>query len=149
MNRDLADRERESIAAGLASTDDELRRLAVERIFALPIREAIQHLIVSLGDSSWRVRKASVERLAACGEIELAADALISALSDGENPGRRNSYVEALVSIGSPVVSKLIETLGSGVSETDDLEVEKCRSTRSPNARLPGCSVLRTPAAIN
>ncbi len=120
MNRDLADRERESIAAGLASDDDELRRLAIERILALPIRDAISRLIASLGDSSWRVRKASVERLAACGETELAAIALIGALSDGENPGRRNSAVEALVRMGRPVVPKLIETLHS-----QDIDVRK------------------------
>ncbi|MBW2722774.1 MAG: HEAT repeat domain-containing protein [Deltaproteobacteria bacterium] len=113
MSCDLADRERESITAGLASRDAELRRLAVERILALPIRDAISGMIASLGDSSWRVRKASVGRLAACGEIELAADALIAALADGDNPGRRNSAVEALVSIGRPVLPKLIETLNS------------------------------------
>ncbi len=120
MNPDLAERERQSITAGLASSDDELRRLAVERILALPIRDAIPHLISSLGDSSWRVRKAGVERFVACGETDLVAEALIAALSDDENPGRRNSSVEALVSIGQPVVPKLIETLDS-----DDIDVRK------------------------
>jgi two-component system chemotaxis response regulator CheY len=61
MKSEISERERDSILAGLESSDDELRRLAVERVIELPILDAITHLISSLGDSSWRVRKAGVQ----------------------------------------------------------------------------------------
>ncbi len=120
MNPKSAERERRSIIIGLGSRDDELRRLAVERVLALPPSDAIPRLVTILGDSSWRVRKAGVERLVACGEIDTVTDALIAALSDSENPGRRNSAVEALVSVGAQAIPKLIESLGS-----DDVDVRK------------------------
>jgi HEAT repeat protein len=116
----LIERERDSIVAGLSSSDDELRRLSVERALVLPVAEAIGHLIVSLGDSSWRVRKAGVERLVASGERELVAQRLIRALSDGDNPGRRNSAVEALVLLGDCVLEPLIAAL-----DDDDVDVRK------------------------
>jgi HEAT repeat protein len=120
MSVDLGTRERESVIEELASRDEELRRLAVERILCLPVSEAIPHLIESLGDSSWRVRKSSVGRLQACDQPDAVADALIAALWDGENPGRRNSAVEALIGIGSPVVDRLITAL-----DADDVDVRK------------------------
>jgi HEAT repeat protein len=120
MSVDFGMRERESVIEELASRDEELRRLAVERILCLPVSEAIPHLIESLGDSSWRVRKSSVGRLQACDQSDAVADALIAALWDGENPGRRNSAVEALIGIGSPVVDRLIAAL-----DADDVDVRK------------------------
>ncbi|MCP5044274.1 MAG: hypothetical protein GY944_24865 [bacterium] len=120
MSTSLVDRERESILAGLSSSDDELRRLSVERLLALPVGEALGHLVVSLGDVSWRVRKAGVERLVACSETALVADALLAALADGENPGRRNAAVEALVCIGPEVLPRLVAELASG-----DVDVRK------------------------
>ena len=120
MSAEMAARERESIVDGLGSADDELRRLAVERVLTFPIAEAIPHLIASLGDSSWRVRKAGVERLIACGEPHAASEALIVALSDGDNPGRRNSAVAALIGIGSAIVPKLVSAL-----TTEDVDVRK------------------------
>lgn len=120
MNSEMSERERDSILAGLESSDDELRRLAVERVLELPILDAITHLVSSLGDSSWRVRKASVERLVACGETNIVADALIAAFSDGDNTGRRNSAVEALVAMGPLVLPQLIDSLDS-----EDIDVRK------------------------
>ena len=105
MNPDLDERDRESIAGDLESDDAELRRLAVERSGALPQDEAIRLLVDRLGDVSWRVRKAAVERLVTCSDSAHTADALIGALGDGENPGRRNAAVEALVACGVRVVS--------------------------------------------
>ena len=61
-------RDRDSILQDLASADDELRRLAVERLGLLPAAESIPHLVARLGDESWRVRKAAVERLAASAD---------------------------------------------------------------------------------
>lgn len=112
--------EQQRILEDLASRDDEIRRLAVERLSALPARDAIPRLVERLGDGSWRVRKAAVERLVGCSEAEDVADALVEALADGENPGRRNSAVEALMACGGPVVPRLVEALS-----TDDIDVRK------------------------
>jgi len=108
MIPDLDVRDRESIVGDLESEDAELRRLAVERTGALPQDEAIRLLVDRLGDASWRVRKAAVERLVTCSDSAQTADALIGALGDGENPGRRNAAVEALVACGVRVVPYLI-----------------------------------------
>jgi HEAT repeat protein len=124
MIQEMSERERDSILAGLESSDDELRRLAVERVLELPIRDAIRHLVSSLGDSSWRVRKAAVERLVASGESGIVADALIAAFSDGENPGRRNSAVAALVAIGPSVVPQLVDSLDNNDTDVRKLIVD-------------------------
>lgn len=110
-------RDYESIRVDLASEDDEVRRLAVERVGFLPGREAMQYLLACLGDPSWRVRKAAVERIAASPGDWDAPQFLIQALSDGDNPGRRNAAVEALVRCGSSAVPALIVA-------TDDPDVD-------------------------
>jgi HEAT repeat protein len=120
MISEVGDRERDGIVHDLASPDEEVRRLAVERLLALPADESIPRLIESLGDDSWRVRKAAVERLVSCSESQRVVDALIGALADGDNPGRRNSAVEALTVIGTAVIPKLLEALDS-----HDVDVRK------------------------
>ncbi len=113
-------RERESIELGLSSSDEELRRLAVESLAGLPPEEALPRLVERLGDPSWRVRKAAVERFVHAPEAWVAARSLIAALADGENPGRRNSAVEALVRCGARVVPPLLEA-----SASPDVDVRK------------------------
>ena len=56
-------RDRDSILRDLKSSDEEVRRLAVARVGTIGVEESIPLLVEGLGDSSWRVRKASVERL--------------------------------------------------------------------------------------
>jgi len=118
---------------GLDASGDELRRRSVERLLALPSAEAIPRLIDRLGDSSWRVRKAAIEQIVACAEFEQVAQALVSALADGENPGRRNAAVEALIGFGERVLPQLIEALGS-----DDADVRKL--VVDAIAGIGGCS---------
>ena len=101
-------RERDGILRDLASGDDELRRLAVERLVLLPAEEALPRLVERLGDESWRVRKAAVERLAALPEPAAACGPLVDALADGENPGRRNAALETLVRLGAAVLPGLL-----------------------------------------
>lgn len=113
-------RDRDSILRDLKSSDEEVRRLAVARVGTIGVEESIPLLVEGLGDSSWRVRKASVERLAACPNIAMAADALIPALGDEDNPGRRNAAVEALIQFGSEALSPLADAIG-----TDDPGVRK------------------------
>jgi HEAT repeat protein len=120
MSVTFDDRDRESVVRDLASSDEDVRRLAVERVGMFPVDEALPMLVERLGDASWRVRKAAVERMVACPESERVAGALVGALGDGENPGRRNSAVEALVHCGSRVVPGLL-----AATESDDIDVRK------------------------
>jgi HEAT repeat protein len=114
------DRERQSIVQDLASSDEEIRRLAVERVSTLPLAEALPLLVDRLGDESWRVRKSTVERLVSSSDAEGVVEALVAALADGENPGRRNSAVEALVECGPRGVPRLLEA-----ARGDDADVRK------------------------
>jgi HEAT repeat protein len=113
-------RERQSILQDVASRDEEVRRLAVERLVLLPPAEALPLCAERLGDASWRVRKAAVECLSAAPEEWPVAQHLIAALADGEDPGRRNAAVEALVRIGRRMVTPLLEA-----SASPDVDVRK------------------------
>ena len=114
------DRDRESVIRDLESRDDEVRRLAVERIDALPEDEACDRLLGRLGDSDWRVRKAAVGRLIAQRDETRVIRGLIAALADGDNPGRRNAAVEALITLGARALPALVEA-----STKDDVDVRK------------------------
>jgi HEAT repeat protein len=104
----------------LESADDEIRRLAVEGAAALPRSEAVEVLLGALGDLSWRVRKAAVERWVALPEAFEAPHALVRALADSENAGRRNAAVEALVHCGARALPALLDA-----SRSDDADVRK------------------------
>lgn len=118
MNFD--ERDRESVLRDLDSSDEEVRRLAVERVEMLSAADVVPCLVERLGDSSWRVRKTAVERLVSWPDTDSAAEALIAALADGENPGRRNAAVEALTSYGAAVVPHLI-----AATVVEDVDVRK------------------------
>lgn len=121
MSGGVEQRERESVRQDLASSDEEVRRLAVERLAAWASDDEGQaSLVECLGDPSWRVRKAAVERLSGMADPWRAADALIASLADGDNPGRRNAAVEVLTQSGSRVVPVLIEA-----TQDADVDVRK------------------------
>jgi HEAT repeat protein len=113
-------RDRESILEDLESMDEEVRRLAVDRLTLLPSAEAIPVLVERLGDSSWRVRKAAIDRLAASAESAEATRRLVAALGDGENTNRRNAALEALMRCGGKAVPTLLEA-----SHDPDVDVRK------------------------
>lgn len=113
-------RDRESIALDLKSTDEEVRRLAVERLTLLPSAEAIPVLVEQLGDSSWRVRKAAIDRLAASVESSEATRRLVAALGDDDNTNRRNAALEALMRCGRKAIPILVEA-----SHDQDVDVRK------------------------
>jgi HEAT repeat protein len=118
----------------LESPDEEVRRLAVERVAALPLHQTVSCLIERLGDESWRVRKAAVERLVACPDSSEAAEGLIGALADGENPGRRNAAVEALVRSGARVVDRLMVATTSEDPDVRKLVVDALAGIREPRS---------------
>ena len=126
-------RERDVIREDLRSPDEEVRRLAVERLAALD-SEALELLVARLGDSSWRVRKAAVARLVASPRSELVAEVLVAALSDGDDPGRRNAAVEALVGCGATVVPRLLEASKSGDVDVRKLAVDALAGIRDVRA---------------
>jgi HEAT repeat protein len=112
--------ERNTLFADLRHSDEEVRRLAVERLSLLPSTDAVTPLVESLGDPSWRVRKAAVERLIALEDVASPVRALVPALADGENPGRRNAALEALTRFGEAAVPVLVEA-----SHDADVDVRK------------------------
>jgi HEAT repeat protein len=128
------ERERQSVLLDLASSDEEVRRLAVERIASLSTDEAIAQLVERLGDASWRVRKTAVERLVSLPERQQVAGALIASLADGENSGRRNAAVEALMRCGSPVVEQIIESLAVRDTDVRKLLVDVLAGIGDPRA---------------
>jgi len=120
MNEAASRQERDALLDGLASSSEEVRRLAVEQLLRLPAEEAVPLLIGRLGDSAWRVRKAAIDRLIACREDALVLPGLVAALADGDDPGRRNAACEALVAMGSRALDALI-----GATASADVDVRK------------------------
>ena len=108
-------RDRGEIVRDLESSDEEVRRLAVERLFTLPSSEAIPYLVDCLGDTGWRVRKAAVARLIYASDSPEVVDALLDCLADGDNSGRRNSAVEALIGMGPLVLPRVLRDLETEV----------------------------------
>lgn len=120
MKNKVTHEELASILAGLESPEEELRRMSVEQLVLLPEADALPLWMDRLGDEVWRVRKAAVSGLVASRERSSVHEALVRALSDGENPGRRNSAFEALVACGLQVTGRLLQELAS-----DDVDVRK------------------------
>ncbi len=147
MSWQFDERDRASVVRDLQSPDHEVRRLAVERVSALPVDEGLPLLLERLGDASWRVRKAASERLIACPDVEAGARALIGALADGENPGRRNAAVEALVHCGSRVVPALVEATATRDSDLRKLVIDALAGIGDPQARDRLVDLLGDPDA--
>lgn len=127
--------DRDQILAGLESPDEESRRLCVEQLSELPIEEALPLLSRRLGDDVWRVRKAAVERLTCFLDHPSVQELLIDSLSDGEDPGRRNSAFEALVACGSRVTARLVAELSSPDVDVRKLVIDALAAIGDPAAR--------------
>jgi|GEM_PF-349905 len=145
MSLDFTDRDRESVLSDLCDPDEEVRRLAVERIEALPSEAAVSKLVECLGDPSWRVRKAAVERLVVRNESDAVATALVASLADGENPGRRNAAVEALVKCGDRVIDHLMAACSSPDEDVRKLVVDAMAGIGQPATRDKLLEMLRDP----
>jgi len=145
MNSSVTQAERASILEALSSRDEEVRRLAVEQLLVLPISEAADRLFERLGDTGWRVRKAAVERLVACGGQATVQEMLINSLADGENPGRRNSAFEALVGCGSRATARLVSELSSPDTDVRKLVIDALAAIGDPAARGPLVEAIDDP----
>ncbi len=145
MSLSMEERDRESVTRDLRDVDEEVRRLAVERVEVLPAAEAIPRLIGCLGDSSWRVRKAAIERLVACSNADHAIESLVGALGDGENTGRRNAAVDALIHFGGSAVPALLEARTSDDADLRKLVVDALAGIADSRAREPLQELLEDP----
>ncbi len=103
----------------------------------LPISEATEWLGQCLGDTSWRVRKAAVDRLVACRHDPGVQEMLVIPLGDGENPGRRNAAFEALVACGHLVTAALAAELVSSDVDVRKLVVDALAAIGDPESRGP------------
>jgi HEAT repeat protein len=91
--------------------NEEARRAAVLRLSS---GEAdLAALIEALGDESWRVRKEAAVRAAEWADRARAAEALVAALAEPENVGRRNAAVEGLARLGPIALPALVDSLGA------------------------------------
>ncbi|HNQ77062.1 MAG TPA: HEAT repeat domain-containing protein [Acidobacteriota bacterium] len=102
-----------------ASGEVEARRKAALSLSGEPPGEVLPVLAGLLGDNNWRVRKAAVES-AIVLPCDKSVPVLISALFDPDNAGLRNSAVEALTKIGTPVLPYLYETV---IEEDPDVKL--------------------------
>lgn len=103
----------EAVRAALRSEDEETRRAAVASVgpAAGEPQAALALLVEAMGDESWRVRKEAAARAASWADRPEAAAALVGALAEPENVGRRNAVIEALVQLGSAAVAPLTAAL--------------------------------------
>ncbi len=92
------------------SDDQEVRHVAIEQLVEYPSLQCVPVLLRLLGDSSWRLRKRAVDLLVSLSDQSGVVTLLVGALSDEENPGRRNAAVEALVQCGQLAVMDLLAT---------------------------------------
>ena len=135
MSRTLPVDERDALLESLASESEEVRRLAVEQLFALPAADAVAQLVIRLGDPAWRVRKAAVERIVACRDDDLVHSGLVEALADGENPGRRNAAYEAFVAMGPRATAPLIEAATRPDVDVRKLAIDALAAIGDPTSR--------------
>lgn len=105
--------------SAMASPEVEVRRRAAIALSDEPPEEAVRFLDILLGDPNWRVRKAAVESILALPP-ERVLPALIRALYDPENAGKRNSAFESLVKLGPVVLPHVYDHL---VDEDPDVKL--------------------------
>lgn len=145
MNAAASRQERDALLDGLASSSEEVRRLAVEQLLLLPFDEAVPLLIERLGDAAWRVRKAAIDRLIACRDDALVLPGLVAALADGDDPGRRNAACEALVAMGARSLDALVGATASADVDVRKLAVDALASIGEGDVRAVFARALADP----
>lgn len=110
----------EELLGRVDSEDQEVRHVAIEQLIEYPSEKSVPVLLRVLGDSSWRLRKRAVELIVSLSDKPGVVSFLVGALSDEENPGRRNAAVEALVQCGQLAVMDLL-----AATHSDDRDIRK------------------------
>jgi HEAT repeat protein len=124
------------------SGDEEARRAAVAALTGGD--DALAQLVEALGDESWRVRKEAALRAASWADPARAVAALVAALAEPENVGRRNAAVEGLARLGERAVMPLLEAL-VGRPEHRKLIVDTLGMIRDRRAVAPLGALLDDP----
>ncbi len=110
----MSEEEKQRIIAALASSVEEIRYQAARKIQDVFQNPPVEHLVASLGDDSWRVRKCIVDSLVKIDPSPEIIDSLIKALGEEDNAALRNSAAEVLQKYGTPAVFALTQTLKTG-----------------------------------
>ncbi len=97
---------------------------------------AIEQIIELMGDPSWRVRKASVEKIAAFEHTHDLIAALTEGLSADNNARLRNTAAEALIEIGAGALEHLVVALATADSSRRKFIVEILGSIGTDTARV-------------
>ena len=130
----------------LKSPDEEVRRIAVTSLADNSHDSVLELLDQALGDESWRVRKAAVQAFRAFPDRGLSARALINALTDPDNAGRRTAAMEALISMGKEATSYLLDSVRHPDEDVRKFIVDilgEIKDSRAVEALLP---LTRDPA---
>lgn len=98
-------------AALLHELDPEARRRGVQQLGEANGPEAIDWVLVALGDVDWRVRKEAATVAASIEPRATVIERLLGALREQTNVGLRNAAVEALIAIGTDSVPGAIRGL--------------------------------------
>lgn len=101
------------LSLALEAPDAEERRQATTHLCELEMRDAFPLLMKALGDSDWRVRKEATIAARTFMPDRMLAEALIDALSQGENVGLRNAAVEVLATSGHATALAVANALSS------------------------------------
>jgi len=91
--------------------DEETRYQAVSQLDPADSEDRAL-VLAALGDASWRVRSAAVERIGTSPAGAAALPELLAGLSGGAHAGARDAAAAALVRIGAAAVPPLVERLG-------------------------------------
>ena len=92
-------------------------------------------LLVLLGDRSWRVRKAALERLRRMPQRPELIPHLVAALGDADNAGLRSACAEALGAFGEAAISELLRALSTSDADRRKFVVEVLGGIGTPSAR--------------
>lgn len=101
----------QQVRAKLTSSEEEIRRSAVQSLRAVTLDDSCPLLLQAMGDESWRVRKEAVDVFVAARPQESHINALMELFRNEDNAGQRNSAAEAVTRLGNSTLSPLIQRL--------------------------------------
>lgn len=99
----------QKILNDLHSSDEEIRRSALQLLRDVSPPDMHSLLFSAMGDESWRVRKEAVECFVTSDPDSDSISQLLALLRNEENAGLRNSAAEAVIRLGSASAPLLID----------------------------------------
>lgn len=130
---------------GLISPDPEQRRLVVSRVAKVKDGDAVEVLLLGLGDDDWRVRKEAISAVQEMGATPELLDALVATFSASDNVGLRNAATEALGALGRLAAERLINELGLLDADGRKLAAEALGKTCHASAIMPLSRLMSDP----